>query len=435
MAMTNKDWLIIGIAAVLLLAMTGYITLPNLGGTPPPPGGQQFVCPYGDGQTFTSQAALNAHIASAHAGTTPPPVTTHSDAVPKVEYVNSVTGADIAATTLYADVFRATGGVFNFLTRYDVVASSATTGAQTLTALVSDGSELIVHVAETANPTNGLDYYDTWYYLICHEGNPIYKLTISMLTAASTSPSYTYRVSTTGAATTGYTVGWVGGTTNYWNFGKFAINPRVDEAGINEYITYAGTTLSSVVDGATWVTSGSTANASLAGDTEHITVSLTWDHASNGWGWPMLVVGSTGQMQEYKAVIMVTTNMTAIDSGQFQQEGWSPISDGTLYAEKGFYTTIGPYVPISGQYPAQVNIQVPVYAGSAAGSTMYEFKFWLMDIQLLSNVAMGVTSTTAPTAYGVYQLGPGQVEGDSGFSTSSGKGATNQDECFLTTAA
>jgi len=443
MTLKNKDYMVIGLAAIILLVMTGYITLPKLGqqGTPAiPTSGTTFPANPTVGQPFYRTDLSQNYVYTAtgwQTSTTPPVIppigTTMPDAQPYLEVVNSVTKAALASTTTaYVDVFRATSGQFDFLNRFDsfVMATEPDAG----NSMIPDGSALVFHCSETANPTSGLDHYDTWFYAIAHVGNTIYALDSANFVVASTVP-YRYTINTAGATPTGYTVSWTSGTTPYWNFGKLYVHPRTALASMNMVLQYSTTTLSSVANGATWVTTGSTANATLAGKSEHIQMALTFDDVSNGWGYTMLAVGSAGQINTYKSIIMFTTNMTAIDQGQLQAEGWSAISDSVLYAEKAFYTTIDACVPTAGQKAADKYILIPVYSTAAATSTMYTFKFWVMDLQQTVNVGQGSTTIGVPTAYGVSQIGPGIVIHGCAFTVAAGIGATQQLQCFVTTSS
>ena len=282
--------------------------------------------------------------------------------------------------------------------------------------------------------STGLNYYDTWYYAVAHVGSTVYQLNSANFVVASSSP-YMYTINTAGATPTGYTVSWTSGTTPYWNFGKLAVNPRTAAADMNMILQYSTTTLSSVTDGATWVSSGSTANATLAGNSEHLKMALTFDGTNNGWGWEMIGVGSNGQIYAYKSIIMFSTNMTSIDQSQLSAEGWAPIADTTLYAEKAFYKVLDPIVPTTGQKAADNYISIPVYCSAAARSTMYMFRFWVLDLQQTSNVAIGSTTTSVPAAYGVSQIGPGAVIHNRAYSVSGGSSATPQIQCFVTTPA
>jgi hypothetical protein len=124
--------------------------------------------------------------------------------------------------------------------------------------------------------------------------------------------------------------------------------------------------------------------------------------------------------------------MTAIDTGQLASEGWLPINDNTLYAEKAYYKVLAPMFTTKGSILAQQSIPVPTYC-AAASAARYIFRFWILDVQLLSSVAIGSTTTTVPTAYGmVTALGPGVMVQATAYSTSSGVGSGQAITCWAT---
>jgi len=445
MALKNKDYMVIGLAVVLLLAMTGYITLPKWGqsGTPViPTSGTTFPANPAVGQAFyrTDLTQNYVYTATGWQTTTTPPVippigTTMPDAQPYLEVTDSVRKSSLASTTTaYVDIFRGVSGQFDFLNRFDsfVMATEPNAGHS----MIPDGSALVFHCSETANPatSTGLDYYDTWFYAIAHVGNTIYALDSANFVVASTVP-YRYTINTAGATPTGYTVSWTSGTTPYWNFGKLFIHPRTALADMNMILQYSTTTLASVADGATWIRDTTTANATIAGKSEHITMALTFDGTSNGWGYTMMAVGSAGQINTYKPVIIMSTNMTAIDQGQLQAEGWSGVADSTLYAEKAFYKVLDACIPTSGQKAVDYRIPIPVYSTAAATSSPFIFKFFVMDLQQTVNVAQGSTTTGVPTAYGVSQVGPSIAIHGAAYTVASGIVSTEQIQCCITTSS
>jgi hypothetical protein len=117
--------------------------------------------------------------------------------------------------------------------------------------------------------------------------------------------------------------------------------------------------------------------------------------------------------------------MTAIDTAQLNAEGWKPINDNTLYAEKAFYKPLTAMYTTKGSICDPPAIQVPVYDAAAATGS-YIFKFWIIDFQLESSFAIGSSSTTVPTAYGmITAFGPAAMVQARAYTTVSGL-ANNQ---------
>jgi hypothetical protein len=131
--------------------------------------------------------------------------------------------------------------------------------------------------------------------------------------------------------------------------------------------------------------------------------------------------------------------MTAIGNTKLANGGWTKINDGTLYTEVAYYYDItanmGPQYPSKGS-KLTFTVDIPIDAAAAAASTEFLFKVWVMDIQLESDVAVGATSTSIPTAYGmVTSYGPGALIQASAYSTSSGAGSGRILQSYLTTAS
>ena len=368
-------------------------------------------------------------------GVTPP---TGESAVIQLQTVNYIGRAGFTTSTVTTDACLAVGGVFNFLVQTDTLAQAS--NPDTMAVYYPEGAEVILHTGCTGNPTNGLDYYDGWYYVKLGVGNPVYYLTPSMLTAVSTSP-YTYSVSTSGAQTTGDIVTWTTGTTHYWDIGKLNLYPRIAAAGFDTYLTYASADLAKVEDGATWIdTAGEiTANATLASDDEVFYFEMHAQHADIGWGWPLYVISQQGEFKQYNTFIIVTTDMTALGNTKMTNYGWKAINDGTLYTEKAYYydvtANMGPQYPTKGS-KLSFTVTIPIDASAATASTEYLWKLWTLDCQLESDVAVGATTTSLPTAYGmVTAYGPGALVQATAYSTSSGAGTGRILQVYLTTAA
>lgn len=368
-----------------------------------------------------------------------PPTTGHESAILQLQVVNYIGRAGVTTATTTADVNLAVNGVFDLLVQSDTLTIAS--NPDLMAVYYPEGSELLIRVGCVGNPTNGLDYYDGWYYVKLVEGNPVYYVTPSMLTPVSTSPTYTYKVSTAGAQVTGDIVSWTSGTTHYWDIGKLCMYPRQAAADFDIYLTYANLDLASVTDGSTWVDTDAeiTANATLASDDEIFHFAMEAGNADLGWGWPLYVVTQQGQFKQYNSFLIMSTTMTAIGNSKLANYGWKPINDGTLYTEKAFYydvtANMGPLYPTKGSKLA-FTVPIPIDATAATASTAYLFKVWAMDCQLESDVAVGATTTSLPTAYGmVTSYGPGALIQASAYTASSGAGSGRLLQVYLTTAA
>jgi hypothetical protein len=400
-------WIAILFMGIILLSYFGYI---NFGAAPP--------------------------------GTQPPvtPPGTHESGQIQLQIVNSIGKAGVTTSTTTADFCQASNGVFDFLVQTDTMSHAS--NPDTYNVYYPEGAEVIIRVGCTGNPTNGLDYYDGWFYVKLVEGNPIYHLTKDMLEVVSTSPHYSYRVrSTAGAQTTGDVVTWTSGTTHYWDVGKLLMYPRLSAANFDTALSNQTHDLATVLDGSTWIDTAAevTANWTLPSDDEKLVLQVMGGAADLGWGWPLYVIGQNGEFREYHSFILVSTAMTAIGNTKLANGGWTKINDGTLYTEVAYYYDItanmGPQYPSKGS-KLTFTVDIPIDAAAAAASTEFLFKVWVMDIQLESDVAVGATSTSIPTAYGmVTSYGPGALIQASAYSTSSGAGSGRILQSYLTTAS
>lgn len=404
------SWVLVGIAIAFLLIVTGFITV-NWGGQAP-------IVPT----------------------PIPPPPAGYESATIQLQVVNAISKAGVTTSTTTADVSLAVNGVFDLLTQADTL--TVASNPDTMATIYPEGAELIIRVGCVGNPTNGLDYYDGWYYVKLLEGTPIYKLSPSMLTVVSTSPSYTYTVSTVGAVTTGHTVSRTSASsTPYWDIGKLDMYPRIAAAGFDTYLTYASADLAKVTDGSTWVDTAAeiTANATLASDDETFYFEMHAGNADLGWGWPLYVLSQKGEFKDYHAYLIMSTAMTAIGNSKLTDYGWVKINDGTLYTEVAYYydvtANLGPQYPTKGS-KLDLSIPIPIDATAATASTEYLFKLWAMDCQPQSDVSIGATTTSLPTAYGmITAYGPGALVQASAYTTSSGAGSGRILQVYLTTAA
>ena len=350
--------------------------------------------------------------------------------------VDSVTGVAFTTSTVTVDQVGAVNGVFNFISG---PAKSVTQSAnpQSAVRIWAEGDEIIVMPDCTGNPSNGLDYYPAMYYMKLYNGAPIYVLdNFNCFEVVSTSP-YTYRINTAYATQLPQKVStYEASNVKYWNIGDLALYPRQAAADVDIYLTHGGTTLASVTDASTWVDSAAeiTANATLTSTTsDKLELKMVGANANLGWGKEFYVVSSVGKVQRYGAVVVMTTAMTGIGTDKLTSEGWTPMSISTLYAEKGFVKNIQPDFPTKGQKLGW-SVDIPIDCSAAATATEYKFSIWINDCQNLDNVPAVGTSTSVPTAYGfVTSYGVGAVVHNTALTLSSGAGATQQLEVYITT--
>lgn len=336
------------------------------------------------------------------------------------------------ATTSIDFVKTTSAGIIDFMDGYDTL-TVATTPDQT-NVYFSEGDTVIIHIDCTGNPSNGLDYYDGWFIFRLQDGAGVYFFEPSMLSTVTTNP-WTYRVNNLVGEATGYTVSFTSGTTNYWDIGEVYLYPRSAETDVDMYLTYETVQLADVVATTDWIDTDAeiTANGTLASDDEILKLEVLHKNANLGWGWPIYVVSSEGELRTHSAIAIFTTTMTAIGSAKLATYGWKPVSWPTLYAEVGFYKVIEPQYSIKGYKHTWV-LEIPIEASAAAGSTAFLFKISILDIQYEGNVAIGQTSVTSPTAYGfITDYGPDPAVRNRAMTVSSGASATEMIRVHMTT--
>lgn len=359
----------------------------------------------------------------------------------QIQFVTAdyVTKAAVVTSATTFDITKAVNGIFDFLGQEDTITVGTT--PDTTNVFFADGDEIVIRIGCTGNPTNGLDYYDGWYYIeSLHQGNPIYIIEESAFQLVGTDPTYTYSISKSGLQKTGYVVAWTSGTTPYWDIGKLWLYPRYSLTEFDCYLTYATTQCAAVTDGAAWDDTDAEiiANATLAATTgEYLTFTMVGGAANLMFGQPQFVVTRNGEIDTYEAFFYFSTAMTAIDAGSLQSEGWEAISDGTLYAEKGFYKKIPVKYAAKGSKD-EFQVKMPVDCAAATASTAYLFKVFITDFCLEANLAIGAYSRTTPTAYGfVTAYGcANTVQTDStaaGWTTASGASDAEILRVYLTT--
>lgn len=397
------------------------------------PGSVPFINPPTEGSGTDNPYVPNNNNVDNTDNQTPPP--TYSGIL-YLEVTDFVQGSGVTTSTTTVDVVAATNGVFNFISgTSDTKAQSS--NPQGMNTVWREGTELIIMPDCTGNPSNGLDYYPSMYYVKLADGAKIYELTSKQcFELVSTNPP-TYRINTDHATQLANTVSkYTSSNVFYWNIGKLAMYPRQAAADFDMYLSYNGADLASVTDASTWVdTDGEiTANATLSDDQEAITFTMVGGNNNLGWGRRFFAVEQDGYIAEYGATILFTTSMTGIG----KPSGWNTITMSTLYAEKGFWKDVS---NMAGTFPSKGNspkwsVDIPIDARAATASTEYLFKVYVNDCQKLSQISEVGTSTAVPSAYGfVTSYGVGAVLQNRALTLSSGAGSTEMLRVYLTTAA
>jgi len=229
-------------------------------------------------------------------------------------------------------------------------------------------------------------------------------LTPACLAVSSSSPTYKYTISSNGVDS-GSRVHWTSGTTNYWDCGKLDIIPRTDDASLDLYLTWGGTTMSKITDGATEITNqalqaAAGTDVTLATDDEDFKVLIDIDTTNLAYGVPMYTVSALGKLEERLTAIMIFTNCTTVSVGHLEDGGWKVIDHPGLTSARGFYKMLDltSNIPASGQ-KMSYTVTIP-FDVSASGAAGYDLSVSLNDDQLESNVAIGAPTTTIPTVYG-----------------------------------
>lgn len=411
----SRKLLTVGILAVALVVSvmfaTGNLTIPNSNTT-------------GGGGTPWSPQTTNP--------TTPPSSGSWSGqlylSVADIVSGNRFTTSAVTVNQIGADA----NGVFNFIGT-NKLSTTQSANPQAAGKIFSQGQAVIVVPTGTGNPTNGLDYYPDWYYMVLGEGNTVYRLdsascfnwvgngyTINVAAATPTDERvYQYEAS----------------NVKYWNIGDLKIHPRAQAADNDLSIRYGGTVLASVTDASTWVDTDAeiTANATLTGHSDQtVTFQYTAGNANNGFGQHFFTIDSAGKIHEYGSVLIISTGMN-IDA----PDGW------TAFRPLGLTTEYAYYKVLNGQFPQNGMTKSwsedITFDEHATAGTAYKFSVWLMDCQELDGFATDGTSTSVPQGYGFIDsttdYGVGAVVHTVGFTTSSGASATPQLMAYLTTAS
>lgn len=390
-----------------------------------------------NGVTFTDYADYIAYMNANYPGQViedPPTTITRDAALLEFSVYDILSGGAVTTSTTSFDVCQANAaGEFNLKAQADTVTVASTPDYNPATKF-AQGTEIIMHVDCTGNPSGGLDYYDNMYYTKLIEGYPIYRLTYEMFTG---SPG-AYKINIpANAETTGFTITYgVTSDTYYWNVGKLFIHPRASAANFDTKFSYQSTKLAEVTDGSTWIDTDAeiTANATLSSTTTTAYFEVIMGAANIGYGSEVLTVDKDGEIGRLHAFLIMSTTMQNINFDPLDSNDWIAISDSSLYNEKAFaYDITANMGEQYGQKGVKDEWSIPIPIWSQADNTEYLFKLWCIDMQKPESVAAGYTTTTVPTAYGfLTAYGPGAMLQASAYTTSSGAGSGRILQSYLT---
>ena len=370
-------------------------------------------------------------------GTTPPTAGQAYSAKAQWQIRDKLTRtATAAGDTGYVSIARAnSAGLFDLLnaveeTEYD---AAPDTSAGTYTT----GDKLILAVSSDNDPTGGDETYPRWFYVnsLDHGAKvlafPIVNPISALNAQVDGTGQYKYTVNQAALQDVGQSVVWLAGTTPYWDFGTFELYGRVDNAGMIQQLTNKGTVGTTLNDGATWEdTVGEiNANFTFTSDQEDIYFELIGEAADVAYGLPYLAVTATGQVIQYNAVLVITTNALSLSIQPLLDDGWVQLNKPDLTADLAFYYILD---PTKGGIPANgdiINIKVPITINDAGltASTTYQLEGWVLDGQNVAYVAQGTTTTSLPTVNGfLTEYGLDTVVEPLALTVSSGSAATMQ---------
>jgi len=340
-----------------------------------------------------------------------------------------------AGDTAYVGIVKAdASGYFNLLTPMEETEFDAAPDTSAIT--YSTGDELLLAVSSDNDPTGGSETYPRWFYIASlNAGAPIKALPltnpISALTESVSGSNYKYKVSGATCETVG-TVQLLSGTTPYWDFGYFELYGRAAKDYLIEQITNKGVVGCTVNDGATWVDTNAeiSANFTFTSDQEDLYFELVGEAANVAYGLPTLAVTASGQVKQYNAVLVWTTDATGIDPQPLIDDGWKQLDKVGLTGDVAFYYVIDPVrdgcIPASGGI---ISLKVPLTVSDSGltASTEYEFEGWVLDWQNAVNVAGGITTTSLPSYNGfISEVGCDTIVQPLALTVSSGSAATMQ---------
>jgi hypothetical protein len=399
----------IAIVAILVVGAFGYFMYIN-------PPAQNQLNPGGNGNTNPTIAPSGSFSGQLYLSV--------SDSITKVRFTTS---------TVTVSQVGATNGVFNFLSGPQLSLTQSA-NPQAEGKIWAQGTPIIVMVACTGNPSNGLAYYPVWYYTTLNQGAPIYEIT-SASAFQQVGNGYTINLAgctqVAGASVQEYAASNI----NYWNMGDLYLYPRTSAAGLNEILQDgSGTTLASVTDGSTWVTTAPTANTTLASSNNDVLqLRATFDNTNLCWGKTYFGIDQAGMVHTYGGVVVVATGILSMSapSAAGPVTSWNNFGLRTLTNEVAYYGVVNANVPAKGN---KADFSIPIAMHVQPDSTKYKFSVWLMDGQDLGTIGTSGTTTTIPTAYGfIGAYGVAAVVQNDGLTVSSGASATPQLCTWITT--
>lgn len=352
--------------------------------------------------------------------------------------------ATASGDTAYVSIVKAdANGYFNLLNPVEETEFDA--APDTSSGTYSTGDDLLIAVSSDNDPTGGYETYPRWFYIENLDHNVAIKALplgnpASALTEYQSGTTYLYKVNGAACESTGETVTWLQGTTNYWIFGNnFDLYGRVAKDYMIQQVTNKGVVGVTLNDGASWEdTYGEiNANFTFTGDTEDINIELIGEASDVAFGLPTLAVTANGQVKQYNAVLVFATNATGIDIQPLLDDGWKQASKPDITANLVFYYVInsvsdGCIPSIGNVINAHVNVinaRVPVTISDSglSASTAYNYNVWVLDWQYAPYVANGITTTSLPSANGfLSDLGCDSVIQPLALTVSSGSVATPQ---------
>lgn len=427
----KKNWVYLVGIALILCVVFGVISF-NIGTKPSTP--QTWTAP--DGTSFTDYYQYYNYYMQ-HYGQAPaqqPPVgtTPGRDASTVQMTIQNHLGTGVYGATTDVDIGQVVSGTIDFQTKTETITFAAATEQSAL--YYPQNAILVFHAFSTTDLTGGTDHYDQWYWAKLADGEQVHEFTPSCVTVVQTSPTYKYTW-IGGGDTTGFGVHFTSGTTPYWDIGVLVVYPRTNTSNLDVYTKVAGTTLSSMTDGSTYIATESavTANRTMVTTSEDLYFEGYGMVKDLTYGIPQYSISQSGQLLTRQGVVVMTTDMLSIGTDLLMNEGWLPLSLNTLTAEKAWYKIVAPQIPNRGT-TFSFNVKVPVDASSATAATQYVFKFWLSDNQVADYVADGSMITTTETAYGLATAyGLSAPIFARALTVSSGAGATEVLRCYLTT--
>ena len=423
----TMQYVTIGAIAILLLTTFGYLNLGDMIGVTPDQPAPGTVLPDGTVIPVIPDASIRAAKAQ----------WAIEDAITQT--------ATASGDAAYVGVLKGTGGVFNPLVSSEKTELDASpdTSAKTYSA----GDSLVVSVTSDNDPTGGYEAYPRWFYIksLDHNakvmafpvGNPISAISQSK----GSTGSYTFTVNENVLVDTGNRVAWLEGSTNYWDFGTFALYGRVAKDYMIQSITNKGTVGTTLNDGATWDDTDAEINANFTftSDSEDLMFELRGEANDVCFGLPTLAVSANGQVNQYNAVLVFSTDALGVDQISIAADDWHPISKPDLTADVAFYYIINPLsdggIPNPGN-TFSISVPITINDASLTASTEYEFEGWVLDWQNVNNVAIGATTTSLPSNNGfISDAGCDSIVEPRALTVSSGSAATMQMMGHFTTNA